>query len=306
MGPLINTVAIGNSTLLFSVRFLLPLIQSAIATRQCRTCIVYYHNDSSAVANEFLQSLGQHRIPYVSFDFDDKRLFSSNVTIRTHVELGSRLCNIYVMKNLDATLQQHERTIRHFDRQSIHLYFMVIHGRAPSDDSISDFFQLIWTQYEILPAAAFFLDETIHVYTQFPYKQQFAVKIGELPLQNGTDMNQTLRRYFLGKADNLENAKVNAYMPENIPKAFRLPSRYRRRGGSFYFGGRDGYVAKHLESVLNVRWQYKTIDLANTKIINFGASTSNSSNLYGERVDYDDKCPSNLEYRTYDPRLPIS
>lgn len=296
--------AIGTSPLLLSIRILIPLISRAITSDQRRELVVYYHHDTAEVATEILLEVGKTEAPFVSINVDDNRLLSRS---RAHPEMGTHLHNIYVMNNLNVSRHHHNRTIKLMDRQATNYYFMVFQESA-SEAEVSEFFQMIWTEYKMLSAAAFFLGDTIQVYTHFPYKNQFAVKMDELHAVNVSQVNNPFRRYFLGKADDLENTEVNAYMTENIPKSFRLPSKYRRRGGTFYFGGRDGYIAKLLESILNVRWQYKTIankDLR--KIINFGVSNGSISfDSLGNRLDYDDENPPNLEYRPFDARLPIS
>lgn len=296
--------AVSVSPLLLSIRVLIPLINRTITSDQCRALVVYYNNDTAEVVTEILMNVGKFEAPFLSINVDDKRLLSST---RAHPEMGAHLHNIYVMKNLNVSRHHYNRTIKLMDRQATNYYFMVFQENA-SETEISEFFQMIWTEYKMLSAVAFFLGTTIQVYTHFPYKNQFAVKMDELHAANVSKVDNSFRRYFLGKADDLENTEVNAYMTENIPKSFRLPSKYRRRAGSFYFGGRDGYIAKLLESILNVRWQYKTIankDLR--KIINFGVSNGSVSfDSFGNRLDYDDENPPNLEYRPFDARLPIS
>lgn len=297
--------AVDISPVLLSIRVLIPLINMTITSDQCRALVVYHHNDSADVATEILLNVGKMEPPFVSINVDDKSMLSRT---RAHPEMGTHLHNIYVMKNLNVSRHHHNRTIKLMDRQATNYYFMVFQENA-SETEISEFFHMIWTEYRMLSAAAFLLGDTIKVYTHFPYKNQFAVKMDDLHAANVSRVKNPFRRYFLGKTDNLENTEVNAYMTENIPKSFRLPSKYRRRGGSFYFGGRDGYIAKLLESVLNVRWQYKTIankDLR--KIINFGMVSNGSVSFdsFGNRLDYDDENPPNLEYRAFDARLPIS
>lgn len=291
---------IGNSTLLFSIRVLIGLINGLITPEHCRTLVVYYHNDTAEVATEIYLAVGQLKAPFVSINMDDEHLVS-------YPDIGTHLYNIYVLRNLNASGHQHKRAIRLMDRQATNYYLIVVQENA-SVTEIGEFFRVIWTEYKVLSAAAFFLGETIQVYTHFPFKNQFAVKMDDLHAADVSRVHRPLHRYFLGKADNLEGGPLNAYMTENIPKSFRLPSKYRTRGGSFFFGGRDGYVAKELESILNVRWQYKTIANKDVrKIIDFRvANESKNCDMYGKRLDYDDENPPNLEFRPFDARLPIS
>lgn len=307
MQSAVGVEAIGISPLLLSIRVLIPLVNSAITSERCRTVIVYYHNETTEVATEIFLAVGKFESPIVSINIDRMSLGSS---VRQHTvdDVNTHLLNIYVMKNLNVQRHQHNRTIEFMHRQATNYYFIVIQENA-TETEISGFFRLLWITYRMLSVVTFFLGKTIQVYTHFPYKNQFAVKMDALhSSMNGSEVSQQFHRYFHGKADNLENTEVNVYMAENIPKAFRVPSKYRRRGGSFYFSGRDGLIAKHLESILKVRWQYKTIlNDAAKKIMNFEFSNgSNSFDMFGYRLDYDDNHPPNLEYRTFDARLPIS
>lgn len=295
----------GNSSLCLSIRILIPLIHSMVNPEHCRTLVVYYHNDTVEVASEILKEVGGLKAARVSINIDDKCFRSRS---SAHPELGTHLFNIYVMKNLNISWHQHKRTIKLFDRQATNYYFMVIQEKPSDQMEISQFFRMLWTEYKMISAVAFILGELNQVYTHFPYKNRFAEKMDEVYSVNLSQVKNPFRRYFLGKANDLENTDVNAYITENIPKSFRLPSKYRRRNGNFYFGGRDGYIAKLMESILNVQWQYKTIDNKDVrKILNFGVSnTTISYDLFGNRLDYNDENPPNLQFRPFDARLPIS
>lgn len=294
-----------NSTVLLSIQILVPLIHSMVNPEHCRTLVVYYHNDTVEVASGILKEVGRLKAPRVSINIDNQRFHSKS---RAHPELGTHLFNIYVMKNLNISRHQHKRTIKLFDRQATNYYFMVIQEKPSDEMEISQFFRMLWTEYKMISAVAFFLGDPNQVYTHFPYKNRFAVKMDEFYSSNVSEVKNPFHRYFLGKANDLGNIEVNAYITENIPKSFRLPSRYRRRDGNFYFGGRDGYIAKQMESIMNVQWQYKTIDNKDVrKILHFAVSNSTISyDLFGNRLNYDDEKPPNLEFRAFDARLPIS
>lgn len=280
----------GTSPLMLSVRIFISFLCGASAASQCRTFAVLYHDDTSAVATEILQQL---QAPFFSINVDDENPKTPKVA-----GFGSQICNICITKNLRASHHQRGRTINRLNRQSTNYYLMVVVEKI-TEKEISDFFYILWTEHRLLPAVAFLLGETVQVYTHFPFKKQFAVKVDELHPTNVTQMTDGFCRYFLGKANNLENATINAYIPENIPKVFRLPSKYRRFSKNFYFGGRDGFVANYLESTLNVRWNYKITENRHMKSILPFPSQNRSINtdLFGERINFDDNNPPNVEYR---------
>lgn len=296
--------AIGVSPLLLSIRILIPVINSAITPEECRTLVVYYHNDTTEVATEIFLAVGELKAPIISINIDNKNTIPYN---STNNDMGSHLYNICVMENIDMLTPQNQRTLQCLDRHAKNFYFMVVQESATQQE-ISAFFENLWTEYRMLSVVAFFLGESIQAYTHFPYKNQFAIKIDEFHSSNITQAHSTLlTKYFLRKADDLENMKINVYTSENMPKAFRVPSKYRRLRDNFYFVGRDGIMVKVLASAMNVQWQYKSLDDSQvTKIANFMVNDGPSTTEYGIPIDFDDKNPSNLEYRTLSDGEPIT
>lgn len=295
---------VGVSPILLSVRVLIPLINSAITPEECRTLVVYHHNDTADVATEIFQTVGDIKAPFVSINIDIANTVPQKIT---DIGMGSHLFNICVMKDIDMSTPQYQQTLALLDRQSKNQYFMVIQQIA-SQREINAFFKSMWTEYRMLSVAAFFLGDFIQAYTHFPYKNRFAVKLDEFNASNTPPAGKSwFRKYFIGKENDLDNAKINVYTSENMPKAFRIPSKYRHRHNHFYFGGRDGFVAMTLESVMNVQWQYKSLDDSQvTKIADMMANDGRSTDMYGIPTDFDDRMPPNLEYRTLGDGEPIT
>lgn len=297
--------AVDVSPLLISIRVLIPLINSAITSEECRTVVIYYHTDTCEVATEIFQSVGGYRAPLVSINIDNTDTVPHN---STDSDTGSHLFNICVMKDIRMLTSHYEHTLELLDRQSKNHYFMVVQESA-SQEEIGAFFENMWTEYQMLSVVAFFLGESIQVYSHLPYKNQFGVKLDEFNSSNLPEAGKKwFRKYFVEKENDLNNMKINVYMSENMPKAFRIPSKYRYERNNFYFGGRDGYMAKTLESVMNVRWQYKSLDDSQvTKIADLMVDDDGSStDMYGIPTDFDDRMPPNLEYRTLGVGEPIT
>lgn len=292
---------IGISPVLISIRVLIPLINNMMTADRCRTVVIYYHNDTSDIANEVFHAIDTLRAPFISVNVDRR-----NYVPPEDSELGLNLFNICILKNI-RTGRRQEQILNLVDLQVKNVHFIVILEKA-TDDEISEFFKLLWTEYKMSRVAAFFLGETVEVYTHFAYQNRFGVKMDEFHVSEPSLPANAFNKYFNGKLNDLENAKINVYMTENFPKTFQAPSRYRVTQSNFYFVGRDGLAAQTAQIAFNAQWQYKTLP-ANlvSRISPFDFSNESTSvTIYGTKLESDQSEPDNLEYVNVREGEPIS
>lgn len=291
---------IGISPLLISIRVLIPLINNMMTSDRCRTVVVSYNNDTSDIANEALRAIDTFRDPVVSANVDLPKYAQPNDS-----HMGSHLFNICIMKNISGGPRQNRMLELVLHMRNYQFIILLEKARA---DEISVFFKRLWTAYKMSNVAAFFLGETVEVYTHFPYQNRFAVKVDEFHVSEPSLPANSFSKYFNGKVSNLQEAKVNICMSENYPKTFNTPPRYRYMQENFYFLGRDGLTVQGAQVAFNVQWQYKTLPSNLPKNITpfeFGDDTRNI-NVNGQAIAYSQFHPNNFEFVILRKGEPIS
>lgn len=293
----------GSAAMIASFNILMSIMNEMVKLnpQYCRTVVIIFENGTCDVAADVHAAMDAYNAPIISINLD------RNETIRRNWErrLGEHFFNICVLKNITNPTML-EKLYAHMVFGSRHYYFSLIIQRAERHE-IDAFFRQQF-QHTILKSAACFLGESIDIYTQFPYQQQFAVKIHEIHRANQTRPSNLFARLFFRKDDNLSNATMKVFISENIPKVFRLPSRYRLTSSKFYFVGRDGYMAKKTEELLCANWKYISMsDSYLTKITHFVPNSGAANvDLFGKRTKFDDDFPQSLTYVNLSEIEPIS
>lgn len=284
---------IGNSPILISIQVLIPLINNMMTADRCRTVVVYSHNDTSDIATEVLRTIDPFRAPVISVNVDKPGYVPPD-----DLELGFYLFNLCILRSVRSGPRQ-ERMLRLLDIHAKNAQFIIFLEKA-TDDEIREFFTLLWTKYKMVKVAAFFLGESVQVYTHFPYENRFGVKMDELQASNASLPANAFAKYFFGKTNYLQNAKLNVYMSENFPKTFQTPARYRYTQTNFYFAGRDGLTVQNAQLAFNVRWKYRSLPphlVSKISPFDFGNDSQGTT---------DDVDPDNLDYVDLQEGDPIS
>lgn len=286
-----------------SFNILMSLVNELIKNQPhyFRTVAIIYENRTSDMASDIVIALDAYNAPVISLNLD------RNETIRPNWEqdLGFYILNICVLTNVTNEAIS-RKMYAHMALGSRHIYFSFFIEKAKRHE-IDAFFRTQF-QHAILKTAACFLGESIDIYTQFPYRKQFVIKLLEITPATKTWSPTLFDQLFMRKDDNLYNATLNIFISEDIPKAFRLPSRYRVVPHRFYFVGRDGYLARLVEYVIRSTFLYRTVgDSYVTKIANFLIiNGTQDKNLYGKRLNFDDVHPATLTYVNLSVNEPIS
>lgn len=266
-----------------------------------RTIAIIHENETVDVATDIFMALNAYNAPILSMNLDG----NEKIRLNWGENLGFYIFNICIFTNI--TNEDIQRKMyAHMVLGSRHIFFSFIIQMAERHE-IDAFFRCQF-QHKMLKTAACFLGESIDIYTQFPYQNQFAAKMLQINRATKTWSSSLFDELFMLKDDNLSNATVTIFISENIPKAFRLPSRYRLFSYKFYFVGRDGYVARVVEDRLHSNFRYRTVnDAYVTKIAHFMANNgAPDTDFYGTRVKFDDTNPESLSYVNLSMNEPIS
>lgn len=267
----------------------------------CRTIAIIHEDNSSDVAIDILMALHAYNAPVLFVNLDGSRTIQP---IRVE-DLGYYIFTICVL--VDVT---NETTLRkmyeHMALGSHHLYLNFILQKAERHE-IEAFFRGQF-EHSVLRTGACFLGKSIDIYTHCAYKQQFAVKVLEINRATKTWPPDLFKTVFMGKDLYLSNSSLKIFIAEDIPKAFRLPSRYRLTYLKFYFSGIDGFSARLAEDRMRANFKYRTVsDTYVTKIAHFmPVNGALDRNLYGIPINFNDLKPDSLTYVNLSADEPLS
>lgn len=269
---------------LLSLNHLSIYLIEILKESQFRTVMFYYENDTAFIATNLLNIISNSNnlyFSYTTYNIDENRRTISN----SSNNMGTDLFNICVFDGISKRLDFYRKVF--FDPRFQNIY---LSQQNATDQQISNFFRHIW-EFSILNAGLIFWTGSIRIYTHFPYHQKFAVKVFDSDANVvGTEMilpNKTIfKTLFFGKSDNLRNTTFKVFINTDPPKVFPTPDRFRS-GSKFYFNGRDGVMARHLEHVLNARWHYYTTP-AYFRLFNFANEKASypdyvSRDLFGKQ-----------------------
>lgn len=238
-------------SLILSLNHLTFYLNEIMQQSIIRTVIVYFDNDTSTLASAIVKRIvDRHSAPYLMFNLDaPMRIVNTNDT------LGGEIFNICIYKNIIDGRHRRLATV-YYDARYINIY---LSAESASDDVIAAFFQDIWRNSN-LNVALIFWWKHIAIYTHFPYRKMFRVKLLEWngegdPVPLPKDIFKSILR---SRNIHLNNSTLEIYIGSDPPKVQRFPGRFRI-GPEYHFGGRDGYIAMLVERAMDGQWKYRTV-----------------------------------------------
>lgn len=276
--------------ILFSLKNLAFYLMELLKQTHWRTLVIYYEGQTSFIATYILLAM-QHLPNYsnssvwLMYNLDEN--FPSVELNSTEIQTGNDLLTITF---IDSIANGTETLVNFFNTFSIDPRFdhIFVVTKLVDEPQIVEFFEFIWKKL-ILNAALVCWSDRIRIYTHRPYEKRFLMPIFETDMKdNGTPLPHNLFDIiFKHNADNLNDTAFKVFVMEDPPKVFRIPARLRI-GHDFYFGGRDGRVAREAERLLHARWKYRA-PLANFRLYEFDELNTTAEDVWGNRV------PSDLE-----------
>lgn len=249
-----------------------------------RSLVFYYEDRTAFIVTFILQLLKSlSHIPncclWFMHNLDENFTYSN----QSAQDRGKNLLTITVLENVIPTQPALQRLFDVFqvDPRFNHIFVVT---KIAGSDVIADFFREIWKHW-ILNAALISWTNGVRIYSSRPYEQRFLIPAFEQVAPRSpmpTDLFDTI---FNHNADNLANTTIKVFVMEDPPKIYRIPARLRF-GDAFYFGGRDGRVAREMEKALNARWQYVSPP-ANFHLFEFPDYNHSSVDVWGHQVPSD-------------------